>query len=38
MGKLRRTYQEINEKIARREAVVMTAEEVIALKDEQGME
>ena len=38
MGKLKRTYQEINEKIARREAVVMTAEEVIALKDEQGIE
>ena len=37
MGKLKRTYQEINEKIARREAVVMTAEEVIALKDEQGI-
>ncbi|MDD4895325.1 MAG: homocysteine biosynthesis protein, partial [Atribacterota bacterium] len=38
MGKLKRTYQEINEKIARKEAVVMTAEEVIALKDEQGIE
>ena len=35
MGKVRRTYQEINEKIAKKEAVVMTAEEVIALKDEQ---
>ncbi|HOR42467.1 MAG TPA: homocysteine biosynthesis protein, partial [Atribacterota bacterium] len=38
MGKTKRTYQEINEKIARKEAVVMTAEEVIALKDEQGIE
>lgn len=38
MGKLKRTYQQINEKIARKEAVVMTAEEVIALKDEQGIE
>ena len=38
MGKITRTYQEINEKIARKEAVVMTAEEVIALKDEQGVE
>jgi uncharacterized protein (DUF39 family) len=38
MGKLKRTYQEINEKIARKEAVVMTAEEVIALKEEQGIE
>jgi uncharacterized protein (DUF39 family) len=38
MGKLKKTYQEINEKIARKEAVVMTAEEIIALKDEQGIE
>ncbi len=38
MGKLKRTYQEINDKIARKEAVIMTAEEVIALKDEQGLE
>ena len=37
MGKVKRTFQEINEKIARKEAVVMTAEEVIALKDEQGV-
>ncbi len=37
MGKTRRTFQEINEKIARKEAVVMTAEEVIALKEEQGI-
>jgi len=37
MGKVKRTFQEINEKIARKEAVVMTAEEVIALKDEQGI-
>ncbi len=38
MGKLKRTYQEINKKIARKEAVVMTAEEVITLKEEQGIE
>lgn len=37
MGKVRRTFQEINEKIARKEAVIMTAEEVISLKDEQGI-
>lgn len=37
MGKVKRTFQEINEKIVRKEAVVMTAEEVIALKDEQGI-
>ena len=37
MGKVKRSFQEINEKIARKEAVVMTAEEVIALKDEQGI-
>jgi uncharacterized protein (DUF39 family) len=37
VGKVKRTFQEINEKIARKEAVVMTAEEVIALKDEQGI-
>jgi len=37
MGKVKRTFQEINEKIAHKEAVVMTAEEVIALKDEQGI-
>ena len=37
MGKVKRTFQEINEKIARKEVVVMTAEEVIALKDEQGV-
>ncbi len=37
MGKVNRTFQEINEKIAKKEAVVMTAEEVIALKDEQGI-
>ena len=37
MGKVKRTFQEINEKIARKEAVVMTAEEVISLKDEQGI-
>ena len=37
MGKVKRTFQEINDKIARKEAVVMTAEEVIALKDEQGI-
>ncbi|HNR65800.1 MAG TPA: homocysteine biosynthesis protein, partial [Atribacterota bacterium] len=38
MGKFKRTYEEINEKIARKEAVIMTAEEVIALKEEQGIE
>jgi len=38
MGKFKRTYEEINQKIARKEAVIMTAEEVIALKEEQGIE
>ncbi len=38
MGKNKKTYQEINEKIARKKAVVMTAEEVIALKEEKGIE
>jgi len=37
MGKVKRTFQEINEKIAKKEAVVLTAEEVIALKEEQGI-
>ncbi|MFA6621625.1 MAG: homocysteine biosynthesis protein [Candidatus Caldatribacteriota bacterium] len=37
MGKVKRTFQEINDKIARKEAIVMTAEEVISLKEEQGI-
>ncbi|HBQ27587.1 MAG TPA: hypothetical protein DD791_14430, partial [Syntrophomonas sp.] len=33
-----KTYEEINEKIKRGEAVVVTAEEVIDIVEEQGLE
>lgn len=38
MVKIKRTYSEINEKIQQKEAVVMTAEEVIDLVKEKGAE
>ncbi len=37
MSKISKTYEEINEKIKEGEAVVMTAEEVITMADEQGI-
>ncbi len=38
MSSVRRSYEEINEKIARGEAVVVTAEEVIDMVDKNGIE
>ena len=38
MGEKLRTYEEINEKIRQGKAVVVTAEEVIDLVEEKGVE